>query len=155
MFVERFARHFTRRYAMQPMVSRVFAWLLVCDPPNPSVAEIAESLAGSRSAISSAVASLERWGWVQRTRPPGQRFDRVKLDPDIWLRVMDSEADYAAVRNLAKAGLDVLEDAPLETRARLLELQHFTEFLLERMPRLHAEWQAERERLRASWLRTD
>jgi hypothetical protein len=51
---------------------------------------------------------------------------------------------------LAREGLEVLDDAPLERRAALLEMSAFAEFLVEQMPKLRQEWEARREALVAS-----
>lgn len=132
------------------MLAKVFGWLLVCDPPNPSVGELCEMLVASRSAVHAAVGTLEGWSWVRRSRASGERFDRVELDPDIWLKVMDSEADYSAIGTLVRVGLDALSDAPSSSQTRLREMAAFCDFLGERMPAIHAEWQVRRDQLRSA-----
>ncbi|MFZ0215556.1 MAG: MarR family transcriptional regulator [Candidatus Dormiibacterota bacterium] len=148
-FVDGFARHFARRYALPPMVGRVFGWLVICEPPDPTIAELSDALLASRSAISGAVANLEEWSFVRRSRAAGERVDRVTLHPDIWLQ-MDQQTDYSTLRALAGVGLDALAGAPPTSRARLLEMAAFADFLIERMPSLHADWLARRAELRAS-----
>jgi hypothetical protein len=51
---------------------------------------------------------------------------------------------------MAREGLEVLGDAPLERRAVLLEMAAFADFLVEQMPKLEQEWEARREALVAS-----
>jgi hypothetical protein len=51
---------------------------------------------------------------------------------------------------LVRHGLDVIGDASVARRARLLEAAAFYEFLLERLPALAAEWRTRRDALRAS-----
>jgi DNA-binding MarR family transcriptional regulator len=148
-FVDQVGRHYQRHYAVPPMVGRVGGWLAICDPPEQTVAEIAEALQASRSAVGTALTMLETWGSVRRARVPGQRADRVLLNP-VATQGLESPAEYGALAALARHGLEVLRESPPERRARLLELAAFSEFLLERLPALADEWRARREELRAS-----
>ena len=132
------------------MTGRVFGWLLICDPPEQTAAEIAEALHTSRSAVGNAIAMAESMGQIQRTRTAGERANRISFHPDAALRAVESSDEYGAMLSLARQGLDVLSGAPPARRARLLELAAFYEFLLERMPSLAAEWRDRREALPAS-----
>jgi DNA-binding MarR family transcriptional regulator len=149
VFVDMVGRHYARHYAVPPMLGRVAGWLTICDPPNPTVADVAEALQASRSAVGTAVSMLETWGSIRRTRVPGERADRVSLNP-IATQGLESPAEYGAMAAMARHGLEVLADAPPARKARLLELGAFAEFLLDRMPALAAEWRERREALRAS-----
>jgi DNA-binding MarR family transcriptional regulator len=148
-FVDQVGRHYQRHYAVPPMLGRVAGWLAICDPPEQTAAEIAEALQASRSGVGTALNMLETWGSVGRTRLPGERADRVFLNP-VSATALESPAEYGAMAALAQHGLDVLKDAPHERRARLLELGAFAEFLLDRLPALADEWRARREQLRAT-----
>jgi DNA-binding MarR family transcriptional regulator len=148
-FVDQVGRHYQRHYAVPPMIGRVVGWLLICDPPAQTVAEISEALQASRSAVGTALNMVETWGSLRRTRPPGERADRIHLVP-ISAQALESPAEYGALAALAKHGIDVLQDAPRWRKARLLEMAAFAEFLLERLPALATEWQERRAALRAS-----
>jgi DNA-binding MarR family transcriptional regulator len=149
-FADKLGRFFARQYGLPPVFGRVFAWLLICDPPEQTAAEIADALRTSRSAVGSAIVSLENQGLVLRTRAAGERADRVSFHPDAAVRGLESAEEYGAMMALAREGLEVLGDAQPARRARLLETVAFYEFLLERMPALAAEWRARRDALRAS-----
>ena len=151
-FVDEVGRHYQRHYAVPPMVGRVVGYLLVCEPSDQTAAEIAEALQASRSGVGTAVSMLETWGGIRRTRVRGERADRVGFSP-VATQALESPAEYGALAALARHGLDVLKDAPLERRARLLELAAFAEFLLERLPALADEWRARRQAMRESGAR--
>ena len=51
---------------------------------------------------------------------------------------------------MAREGLEVVADAPIERRAMLLEMVAFADFLQERVALLHEEWIAHRDALRAA-----
>ena len=149
-FADEVGRHFARQNALPPMTGRVAGWLLICDPPQQTIAELSEALRASRSAVSGAVSMLEEWSWLQRSRAAGERVDRVSLHPAIWSRMVDKPAEYTSLGAVAHHGLKVLGEAPPSRRARLLEAAAFADFLAERMPALAAEWRAHCDTLRAS-----
>ena len=149
-FADQVGRFYARRYKLPPVTGRVFGWLLICDPPEQTAAEIAGALHTSRSAVGSAIAMAENMGQIQRTRAAGERADRISFHPEAALRAIESPDEYGAMLALARHGLEVLRDAPPARRARLLEAVAFYEFLLERMPTLSDEWLARRDALRAS-----
>ncbi|MDP9207394.1 MAG: MarR family transcriptional regulator, partial [Actinomycetota bacterium] len=79
-FADHAGRLYARRYGMAPVVGRLLGYLAICDPREQSIAELAEALLASRSAIAGAVKSLEQLGLVRRSRAAGERMDRVGID---------------------------------------------------------------------------
>jgi hypothetical protein len=149
-FVDQLGRFFARQYGLPPVTGRVSGWLLICDPPEQTAAEIAAALQTSRSAVGSAIAALENQGMILRTRAAGERADRVSFHPDADVRGLESPEEFRTLLALARHGLEVLHDAPQSRRARLLGAVAFYEFLLERMPALADEWRARRDAMQAS-----
>ena len=148
-FADQVGRFFARQYGMPPATGRVAGWLLICDPPAQTAGEIAEALQMSRSAVGAAVTTLEPQGMLRRTRTAGERADRILIHPAFGEQSLESAGEYEALAVLARRGLEVLADAPLERRARLIGMVALAEFLVERMPRLAAEWREHVEALRA------
>jgi len=149
-FIDQVGRALARQYGLPPTTGRVMGWLLICDPPAPTAAEIAEALQISRSAVGSAVTLLEQWDLARRHRPPGERADRIAVIAAAGEPSLDNTAEFGAMTALAQHGLGLLEGESLERRARLLELKAFGEFLVERMPQVAEEWRERRRRLRES-----
>ncbi|WP_329091414.1 MULTISPECIES: GbsR/MarR family transcriptional regulator [unclassified Streptosporangium] len=149
-YADEVGRHFARQNGLPTMTGRVAGWLLICDPPQQTIAELGEALRASRTAVSGAVSMLEEWSWIQRSRAAGERVDRVSIHSSIWLRMVDKPSAYTSLGALAHQGLKVLGEASPARRARLLEGAAFAEFLVERMPALAAEWRERRDALRAS-----
>ena len=149
-FVDQMGRFYSRQYGLPPVTGRVWGWLLVCEPPAQTAAEIAEALSMSRSAVGTAIGSLENFDAVERRRVPGERADRVIIAAAAGSQTIDSPAEYGALVAIARRGLDMLRDEPLARRGRLLELAAFCDFLLEKLPALAAEWRVRRAEMQAS-----
>lgn len=149
-FADHMGRFYARRYSFPPMVGRLIGYLAVCDPPDPTIGELAEALLASRSAIAGAVKVLETIHVVQRSRVAGERMDRVRIDLSTPEALGMDVSEYEELLELAREGLEVLRDAPAERRAVLLETSAFAEFLLEQIPRFRQEWEARRQALVAS-----
>jgi hypothetical protein len=149
-FADHAGRFYARRYGMAPMMGRLLGYLAVCEPREQSIAELAEALLASRSAISGAVNSLEALELVRRSRAAGERMDRVRIDRTSPRAMGFDVSEYREQGDLAREGLRLLADAPAGRRSVLMELAAFADFLTERIPLLEQEWRAHREKLRAA-----
>jgi DNA-binding MarR family transcriptional regulator len=150
-FADQVGQYFAKLYSLPPLTGRVFGWLLICEPPEQTAAELAEALHASRSAISGAINMLDTFRYIRRARAAGERVDRISLHPDAWERSFETPGEHGVLQDLAHQGLTVLgDDAPPSRRARLLEVLALNEFLRDRTPKLQAEWRAYRDALRAS-----
>ena len=149
-FADHMGRFYARRYSFPPMAGRLLGYLAVCDPPDPTIGELAEALLASRSAIAGAVKVLETIQVVQRSRVAGERMDRVRIDLSSPQAMGMDVSEYRELLEMAREGLEVLRGAPPERRAALLEMSAFADFLVEEIPRLKHEWEARRQALVAS-----
>jgi DNA-binding transcriptional regulator GbsR (MarR family) len=146
-FADHMGRFYARRYGFPPMVGRLLGYLEVCDPPQQSIGELAEALLASRSAVAGAVKVLEATRAIRRSRAAGERLDRVQIDLSSPQSMGMDISEYEELRELVGEGLEVVRDAPMERRAVLLEVAAFADFLVERIPLLAQEWEAQREAL--------
>jgi hypothetical protein len=149
-FADHMGRFYARRYSFPPMVGRLVGYLAVCDPPDPTIGELAEALLASRSAIAGAVKALETLHVVRRSRLAGERMDRVSIDMGTPQALGMDVAEYEELLELAREGLEVMRGAPAERRAVLLEMSAFAELLLEQIPKFQREWEKRRRELVAS-----
>jgi hypothetical protein len=149
-FADHAGRFYARRYGMAPMVGRLIGYLAVCDPPQQSLTELADTLTASRSAIAGAVSVLETLKLIQRSRSAGERMDRVRIDMSSPQATGFDVTEYQEQAELAREGLRLLADTPPERQAIVLEWAAFADFLVERIPVLEQEWMAHREELRGA-----
>src|SRR5258706_15340973 len=149
-FADHAGRFYARRYGMAPMVGRLLGYLAICDPREQSIAELAEALLASRSAIAGAVKTVDTLGLIRRSRAAGDRMDRIWIDMTSARSTGFDVTEYQEQGDLAREGLALLADEPPERRAVLLEWAAFADFLVARLPELEKDWKAHRESLRAA-----
>lgn len=149
-FADHAGRLYANRYGMAPMVGRLLGYLAICDPREQSIAELAEALLASRSAIAGAVNALDTLGMVRRSRAAGERMDRVRIDLTGPRSMGFDVTEYREQGDLAREGLALLAGEPLERRAVLLEWAAFADFLAARLPAMEQDWHAHRAALRAA-----
>ncbi len=139
-FADHAGRLYARRYGFAPMVGRLLGYLAICDPREQTIAELADALLASRSAITGAVKTLEQLHIVRRSRAAGERTDRVRIDVTSSQAWGFDVSEYVEQGDLAREGLQVLKGAPLERQAVLLWWAAFADFLTEKLPALEKEW---------------
>lgn len=122
---------------MPRVAGRMWAWLLICDPPQQTAAQLADTLQASRGAISGAARLLEQVGLVARTTRRGERREYFGVPPGSMVEVMRArQPSVRAGRELAARGLALLRDRPPEQRARLQEVHDLYAFMEQELPAL-------------------
>ena len=149
-FADHMGRFYANRYAFPPMVGRLIGYLAVCDPAEQTIAELADALLASRSAITGAAKALETLHVIRRSRSAGERMDRIRIDMSSPEAMGMDVTEYRELGELAREGLEVLKDATPERQAILLELSAFADFLMEQMERFGQEWKERRAALVAA-----
>jgi hypothetical protein len=132
-FADHAGRLYARRYGMAPMVGRLLGYLAICDPRQQSIAELADALLASRSAIANAANALDTLGLIRRSRAAGERMDRIQIDMNAPRSTGFDVTEYQEQAALAREGLALLADAPPERKAVLLEWAAFADFLVARL----------------------
>jgi DNA-binding transcriptional regulator GbsR (MarR family) len=122
------------------MAGRIWGWLLICDPPEQTAAQIAEALRASRGSISTMTRLLQIWG-VERVGIPGQRGGCYRIRSGGFVKLLHTEIQmFAEIRSLAERGLAVLENEPPVVRERLREGHDLFTFVEKEYPALIEKW---------------
>ena len=121
---------------------KLLGWLLICDPPAQSGAEIVAALGLSKGSVSAGLRMLEASGLVRRVAMPGRRGSFYEMVPDAIMRAAGSEK-FTNFRQLMERGLEVVggEDAPGAERLRAT--RDFYAYLEVEVPKLVDRFQAE------------
>jgi hypothetical protein len=87
-WVERVATFFAEHYGLPPITGRIVGWLMICDPPEQSPAEIAEAISASRASLTTNMRLLIASGLVHRLTRAGARTTYYRIDDDMWEKVI-------------------------------------------------------------------
>ena len=143
-FIEEMGQ-FLGGYGMTPMAGRMWGWLLLCDPPEQTAAQIADALGASRGAISGTARILATAGLVRRTTRPGDRREYFSAPAEALDSMLASAgAIYRQMREIAERGLAATADRSIESRARLQEFHDVMSFVEQEVPRLVGQFLADR-----------
>jgi len=138
-------------YGMTPMAGRMWGWLLICEPPEQTAADIAEALQASRGAISGTARILTGAGFIRRTTRRGDRREWFNAEPDALESFLRNAGRiYAQLRGIAERGLDAIADRPPASRARLEEMRDLLAFIEAELPGIIDRFLEGREAERAA-----
>ena len=127
-FVEEMGR-FLGSIGMTPMAGRMWGYLLICEPPEQTAAEIAEALKASRGAISGTARLLAGPGLIRRTTRPGDRREYFSAPHEALDSMLASAgAIYRQMREIAERGLAANAERTPAGRARLPGVPNVTTF---------------------------
>jgi DNA-binding Lrp family transcriptional regulator len=134
-FIEEMGQ-FLGGYGMTPMAGRMWGWLLICDPPEQTAADIAEALQASRGAISGTARILTSAGFIRRTTRRGDRREYFSSPPEA-LDSMLSNASviYRRLREIAELGVAAGGNSA-SADARLREFYEVIAFIEVEVPRV-------------------
>lgn len=123
------------------MAGRVIGWLLVCDPPEQTMQELAEQLHASMGSVSTMTRMLGQVGVIERVSLPGSRRVRFRVCPSAWTRSVEEQLERTrSLHEIAERGLALLSDSDPARQTRLKIMRTYTRFYLDELPRLIALW---------------
>jgi DNA-binding transcriptional regulator GbsR (MarR family) len=132
-------------YGMTPMAGRMWGWLLICEPPEQTAAELADALQASRGAISGTARLLAGAGMIRRTTRRGDRREYFSAPPEALDSFLESAGRiYRQFREMAERGLAAIADRPPESRRRLEELRDVFAFVETEVPAVVDRFLSER-----------
>ena len=127
------------------MAGRVIGALTICSPPYLSHEELADRLQASKGSISMSTRLLVRLDILERISLPGHRRHYFRLRERLWNDLFSTRTDHIQQHlKLVDDGLALLKDEPIESKMRLIELQVFSDFVLEALPEMAERWERRR-----------
>jgi DNA-binding MarR family transcriptional regulator len=126
-FVDRMGLFFETLGASRTM-GRVYGWLMICDPPQQSLTELAAALSVSKASVSTVARQLQEAGMVERL-PSAARQHRYRITPGGFTHVLSVQLTLMGSGiQAADFGLQLLGDDRAEQRERLQDFRDFCEF---------------------------
>jgi DNA-binding transcriptional regulator GbsR (MarR family) len=133
------------RQGVPPAFGKLLGWLLICDPPQQSSAELAAALGLSNGSVSTGMRMLERSGLARRVARPGRRGHAYEMSPDAMLRgTTDAIPHWRGMAELMRRGVDLVgADSPQADRLKLTA--EFFDYLVEKIPALVDDFKRHKE----------
>lgn len=131
---------------MARMAGRLMGWLLVCDPPVQTTADLVSALGISKAAVSVTGRQLTAAGLVQRVAMPGTRGDAYEITPMAFARSAMDPAPYRMMRELMQRGLAAIGDDGSPRFERLRKTRDFYAFAERELPLLYEQFNREYEK---------
>lgn len=127
-----------------PAHGKLLAWLLICDPPQQTSAEMARALGLSKGSVSIGIRLLEANDLVRRVAALGRRGVAYELAPDAMTRPMRGD-ESRVLRELMERGVALLGGPGASRAARVEYARDFYAFMERETPKLIERFRAERQ----------
>jgi DNA-binding transcriptional regulator GbsR (MarR family) len=109
-------------------MGRVYGWLLISDPPQQSLTELAQTLSVSKASVSTVARQLQEGGLIERM-PSSTRQHLYRVTPGGFSSVLSAQLSRMKFGiDAADFGLSLLDKTRTEQRERLEDFRDFCEF---------------------------
>jgi DNA-binding transcriptional ArsR family regulator len=144
-WVERVATFFAQQNGLPPISGRALGWLMICDPPEQSAAELAAAVGASRASLTTTLQVLTAGGLVEALTRPGERTTYYRITADPWAEITRRRmAALASFLSVTRDGLELFgPDSPRSARVR--EAHELFSWLDSEVGPLWQRWSARRE----------
>ncbi len=140
-YIEQWGMLFEQLGATRVM-GKILGWLLVCDPPHQTAAEIAGAISASISSVSTATRALAQSAFVERIGMPGERSIHFQVRPGMWSQLIRTRMRHlTAMRRLAEEGMRLVASERKERTLRLREIRSYCDFIDSELPALLERWE--------------
>lgn len=109
-------------------MGRLYGWLVICDPPQQSLTQLADVLSVSKASVSTVARLLQDAGMIERL-PSATRQHVYRVTPGGFTSVLDTQLSRMSLGiKAAEFGLSLLGKDRAEQRERLEDFRDFCEF---------------------------
>jgi DNA-binding transcriptional MocR family regulator len=134
------------RIGMPRMTARLLGYMLMCDPPSQSIAQLERALGVSRASISIATRLLQASGLIRRVAEPGLRGYKFEIDPAFFAGQLGAANPFGLLREVLQRGVEIAGGEADPRSFRLREARDFYAFVEHAVPEAIERYQAERRR---------
>ncbi len=134
---------FFEQAGLTPMTGRVFAYLLLAEPPHKDFYEIQEFMNASKSSISTALKFLQNDGVVEYITFSGDRRRYFRINPDRWyVRLKERFRQLTEMQALIASVLEERQSGKYDDfNAELHRLEAFHAYLADGIEQLIEKWE--------------
>lgn len=140
-WIERMAAFFAEE-GIPLIAGRLLGYLLICDPPERTAAELSAALTASSGSVSTNIRLLMRLGLVDKSTRKGREAALYRINEQRWVDLVRRRFErVAAAREITGAGLRLLSGQS-HVAARLRAVDDLYTWLDTELPELWRRWDA-------------
>ncbi len=145
LFIEKFAALFENYSAFPRIAGRIFGYLLICDPPYQTPAQLVVRLRISKSSVSGMMRLLTQTGMVEEFFLPGARARNYRIRTGGWEDLfMKQLHGLSMVREVLGDARKLMRGKEPALAARIDELDSLYAFFESELPMLIERWRREK-----------
>lgn len=139
--IEKIGVH-SEKAGLTPAVARIFAYLMIADPPEKSFEEIYRYLQISKSAASNGINALLQHGLIDYITHPGDRKRYFHINTQGWIEQTKKQIEgQEQLRPLIKEVLKSRSKNYPEFNKSLEEIIEFHDFMREEIKKAIKKWE--------------
>jgi DNA-binding transcriptional regulator GbsR (MarR family) len=128
-WVERIATYLNDQDRMPLIAGRVLGWLMICDPPEQSAAQLAEAIGASRASLTTNLRLLHSIGFLRKLTRPGEPTAYYRAEDDAFARMLQKQAESVnEFVEITRDGLGLVGPST-ERAARIRKAQELFDWL--------------------------
>jgi hypothetical protein len=118
-WVEQIAKYVWDQDRMPMIAGRIFGWLMICDPPEQTAAQIAEAIGASRASLTNNLRLLGQIGFLTQHTKAGDRSVYYRADEEAFGRMVRQQvASMGQLREILAGGAELAGPADRGQRLR-------------------------------------
>ncbi|MGV0742373.1 GbsR/MarR family transcriptional regulator [Mycolicibacterium sp. XJ870] len=104
-WVEQVAKYVWDQDRMPMIAGRIFAWLMICDPPEQTAGAITRAIGASRASLTNNLRLLSGTGFLEERTRPGDRAVYYRAAPQAFDRMIQRQIEsMTQLRSLLQGG---------------------------------------------------
>jgi len=133
------------------MMGKILGWLIICEPPEQSAADITLAVNASAGTVSMTTRALVQAAMIEKIGLPGKRSAYYRVRPGMWASLMNARmARMHVLGQLADEGLETFPESDGGPNERLQEIGSYIRFIEREFPALLERWVEEWEKEKRS-----
>jgi len=141
MFIERFGFFFEKSSNFPRIAGKIFAYFLICDPPEQTQQQIIEVLGIARGSASTILRMLNQSQIIDEFTKPGIRPKFYKLKNSGWENLFFTKLqNMSVVLELLKEGRLLIDKKTPGATERIDEMANLYTFFKMELPALISKW---------------
>lgn len=140
-FIEKFGLFFEKRSRFSRIAGKIFAYLLICNPPEQTQQQITKSLKIALGSASTMIRMLAQAKIIEEFTKPNIRPKFYRVKSGGWEKhFLTTLQNLSTVRNLLGEGRSLLKNKSSRLTKRIDELDNLYAFFERELPIIISKW---------------